>query len=447
MPQTKFLPRFPFVLLFVAAIIIGTAAPALAETMKVTTETKLRALPGEASKVLAKLKPDQKVEVLESQGRWLRVRAGKRVGWITRTTVAPLDAGPTDGSDAEWRKKNRKTRDAGAKAAAKRYVTAKSSGTVRREPNRAATKIYTLMSGDIASVEGQSEQGAWLLIENEHGQMGWIRASRVETVDDPEALLAARASATGEGSRNSRTVRKQRIIAPRVEAGLGYRGLGMDFQTNGGGVGLDEYRIEASSALTHIGAWVPLEVGGVVLEVGGRYAFSIARPGIRYQDQGDISFITHDAEAMANLGYRFMDDFLTVGASGGYHYSIFRTDQVDNAAYLPSERLTGITAGGFVELAPARGKYTLRSSVRLLLAGNRAQTPGLEDGTDSAANAWWADVDMNYALWQAFDLVAGYTFERASTVWGGPSMRRPGVTAAKRLEANHLLYLGVGRAF
>lgn len=455
MPLFRFISR-AFALAALLAV-LWAPSPASAEPMRVNTKTKLREQPGEAAKVLGTLQPDQKVEVLETKGRWLRVRAGKKVGWITRTTVEPIagaaggsdtagaGAGTGAGSDGDWSAKDKPTSDAGAKAADKRVVTASEPGPVRREPRRNAHEVYTLTPDDLATVEGESEQGAWLLIQNENGQMGWIRSSLVQTVDDPAAIRMARAR-TDESGGPVRTVRKERLIAPRVEAGLGYRGFGMDFESNGGAA-LDQYRIEASSALTRVGVWVPLEFSGVVIEAGGSYAISLARPGIRYADQEDISFLTHDAEVGANLGYRLLDGLLTVAGSGGFHYSVFRVDKLDNVAYLPSERLTGVTAGGLVELALGGGKYTVRGAFRTLIGGKRAQTAGLEDGTASTAGAWWANLDLDYALFSAFDLAAGYTFEHASTQWAGPSARRPGVTAARRKDNNHLLYVGVGRAF
>lgn len=436
-------------------LLLAFAQIASAETMRVNTTTKLRARPGEAAKVLKTLKPDTKVVVLGRQGRWLRVRIGRRTGWITQTTVEPLRGNKERESDGDWsskgkKKKKKLTKQANADSAAKRYVTVKRKPVAaRREPSKSAREVYIMERGMIATVEGRSDDKKWLLVQNEDGQFGWVKERRLKRVTDLDEVRALRSRITDEpiDTEPRRSVRKDRAIVPRVETSLGFRGLNMNFTSNGTAA-LDAYIIAGSSALTQIGAWVPLQFGNFLIEIGGSYAFSIARPGIRLPDNmGDISYLTHDGHASAQIGYRLMDGQLTVAGSGGYHLSIFRVDDIFDPVYLPSERLTGITAGGIVEYAPGAGSLTIRGGGRVLIGGVRAQTLNTADGEQSAAGAWWAHVDVDYALLKAFDLVAGYTLERATTNWVGNSQRRLGVTQASRTDTNHLLYLGLGRAF
>lgn len=447
-----------FVAIVTIVSLLAFAGEAKAEKMRINTTTKLRAQPGEAAKVLKSLNAGDVVKVLGKKGRWLRVRIGKRTGWVTQTTVEPLRGNAALDSDGAWsgqtKKRQSKEKKAGqqasAESGAKRYVTIKgASMPTRREPNKQSREVFVLGRGDIATVEGRSDNKKWLLVQNEDGQFGWVRRNKVKTVTDVAAVraLSPRDIGSVDTGRPRRSVRKSRIIVPRVETALGFRGVGMNFTSNGTAA-LDEYLIQGSSALTQISAWVPLQLAGLVVEVGGTYAFSVARPGIQLPyNMGNISYLTHDAHLSAQIGYRFMDGLVTVAGSGGYHMSVFRVDQPAPPVYLPSERLTGITAGGIIELAPLGGALTLRGGGRALIGGQRAQTAKLEDGEISTAGAWWAHVDVDYAFLQAFDLVAGYTLERATTQWAGPSVRRPGVTAATRIDTNHLLYLGVGRAF
>lgn len=444
MLSNQYVSRLALIAVTALLCLMWSDSLAHAEKMKISAKTKLRAKPGEAAKVLRTIKPGRTVRVLRRKGRWVRVRVGKRVGWVTRTTLEPMKGKKARDSDGKWSEKTKKDEQATA-----RFVTIRRKpSNARREPNKRATIVFRMEEGDLAQSQGQSDNGKWLLVENEDGQLGWIRSSRLKTVKDRAAVRARRRARRASGdSVLGRSVRKSRIIVPRVEAALGYRGLGMNFNSNGAAL-FDQYRIEASSALTQASIWLPFEIVGIVLEVGGSYAFGASRPGIRMPDNmGEISFLTHDAHVGANLGYRFLDGLLTVAGSGGYHYSIFRLDQIDNPAYLPSERLTGVTVGGLVELSPGAGQYAIRGGFRTMLAGTRAQTTGLEDGDISVANAWWAYLDLDYAVWSAFDLVAGYTFERASTSWAGASKRLTGVTAANRTDNNHLLYFGLGRAF
>lgn len=453
MSLNPFLSRCASIAFVAFLSLVWTTESAFAEKMRTNTETQLRKRPGEAARVITTLKPGKTVRVLKRKGRWIRVRVGKRTGWVTRTTLEPLDGMKTDGTDGKWSKTRKSTKVVGASPTETRYVTIKKHASdVYREPDKNASVVYTLEQGMIATVTGDTGKRkpgkkTWLLIENQDGQLGWIRASRVKTVTDRDAVLALRPRTETLAQTDTRSVRKSRIIVPRVEASFGYRGLAMNFNSNGGNQ-FDQYRIEAPSALTQAGIWIPFEIAGFLIEAGGSYAFSVGRPGIRLPDNmGDISFLTHDAHVGAHIGYRFMDGLLTVAGTGGFHFSVFRPDDIDNAAFIPSERLTGITAGGIVELAPGQGKYVIRSGFRVLIGGERAQTEGLEDGQISTANAMWASIDIDYAIWAAFDLVAGYTYERATTEWLGDSARRPGVTFAERTDNNHLLYMGLGRAF
>ena len=456
MSCTQFLKRSAMTTIMVISL-LAFAQVASAETMRVNTTTKLRAQPGEAAKVLKTLKPNQKVVVLRKKGRWLRVRIGKRTGWVTQTTVEPLKGNQARDSDGKWSDKNKKnkkkSRQASASSEAKRYVAIKrKTASARREPQKSSREVFLMQRGDIASVEGRSDDRKWLLVQNEDGQLGWVRKRRVETVTDLDEVRSRRPPGSTDPTDPVdvgpvRSVRKNRLVVPRLEASLGFRGLSMNFTSNGTAL-LDQYVIQASSALTQVGVSIPFTFGDFLLELGGAYAFSISRPGIRLPDNmGEISYLTHDAQLGAQLGYRFMEGQLTVAGSGGYHYSVFRPDQVGPPVYLPSEQLVGITAGGIVEYAPGAANLTIRGGFHTLIGGVRSQTLGLEDGEISVAGAWWGHVDVDYALLKTFDLVAGYTLERASTQWVGTSKRRPGVTEATRIDTNHLLYFGLGRAF
>jgi uncharacterized protein YgiM (DUF1202 family) len=52
-----------------------------------TRELHLRARPGETAAVVARADRGEQLTVIDEWGRWLRVRHGRRVGWVTRTQV------------------------------------------------------------------------------------------------------------------------------------------------------------------------------------------------------------------------------------------------------------------------------------------------------------------------------------------------------------------------
>jgi len=231
----------------------------------------------------------------------------------------------------------------------------------------------------------------------------------------------------------------------RVELGLGYRSLGMDFSSNAAG-GLTNYLLDADAIAATLAGDVVLRRARTLFAIDGRAAFSDATPGVDYPGptgpSGKIPFRTIEVDAGARAGIR-MQDAIDIALRAGLHYDAFLANDVDNAGMLPRERLLGVTAGAHIDAAPRHSRFSVAARFDVLALGSRAQTPGLEDGTSSSAHAVWGGATFSFALDARFALGVGYDFERAWTRWSGASQREPGVTAAQRNDSAQLVHLGV----
>ncbi len=71
-----------------AAVLMLFAAQAMAETGYVQSRTaKLLASPAARAEVVTELVKGDAVEVVETQGRWLKVSSGDKTGWISKLLV------------------------------------------------------------------------------------------------------------------------------------------------------------------------------------------------------------------------------------------------------------------------------------------------------------------------------------------------------------------------
>lgn len=452
--------------LILSMVVLAAAflAPAHAEVLRTRRDTTLRARPGESARAVARLEADQEVEVLKRTGRWLRVKSGERVGWLTRTHVhtpeqqAPQPARPT--RVEKWRGAQPAFDTSRQRKNIKRVRVTKGTQDTFRSPSGTARVAYRARATDVLTVIGHDQEDSWLLVENEHGQVGWIPAVITTRVAGrANGFSASRAgapvmrgvAATALADLGEDVDTPVELVSRHARAAVGYRIMSARFTSNGSGT-LANYHISAQAMTASLGGSVPLTSSSsrFLVAVDGEYRMSYASPGIHYQDSpgqvDTIGFSMHEARAGGQLGVRVTDSAFVAGRAG-YHYGAFLVDAVDNAGGLSSESLSGLTVGARAHLTPGHSSYAIRAGVDALASARRAQTAGLEDGAGSVATAWWGHVDLDYALTAALVLNARYAYERASTEWTGQSVRQPDVTEAARVDQSHLVYLGLGTSF
>ena len=79
-------------LALVPALLALTVSAAAAEKVRTTGSTKVYKRTGEQSAVVTRVEKDTTLQVLATQGRWLKVRVNGRTGWVTRASVISLNA-------------------------------------------------------------------------------------------------------------------------------------------------------------------------------------------------------------------------------------------------------------------------------------------------------------------------------------------------------------------
>lgn len=442
-----------------------TSTP-LAGAWKTTVEVTLRKKPGERQAVVAKLPAGTAVEIVREEGRWLLVRAGASVGYLTRTTVAdttppptppveppsrPTDPVPTPEPTAT-RRWSSERRDETHHGASGLFVGVTADAPLLAEARDGAEPLGKAARGDRLAVLDATQPG-WIQVRTPDGKHAWV--SRI-AVDDGTARVALAETAAPQLSTSIRTTtapapapaaRRSRL-AIRIDAELGYRSLAMDFTSNGTS-GLANYVMsaEAAAASVEVDAVKRLSAR-LLVGADGRVHSSTSTPGsgIDYTGPsragGSIPFSTVAGGAGLRVGLRARRVF-DVALRAGFHYDAFVTRDVANAGRLPRERLMGGVAGVRVEIAPPRSRVSVGLRFDTLVLGSRAQTTNLEDGEDSTARAIWAGATLRIPVVRRLAVQSTFDFARATTRWTGMSTRTPGTTSAERVDSTQTVWLGV----
>ena len=436
---------------------VTPAVSAKPGTWKTTVEVALRKKPGEKQAVVAKLPEGTAVEVLREEGRWVQVRVGSDVGYLTRTTIVdttpaskPIEEpviDPTTQLPTPIRRWSSDRRDDSHASGLFVGVTMKT--VLRAEAREGAETFAEVARGDRLAVIDATTPG-WIQVRTVDGRSAWIAR---DAVDDGTArvVLAEVATPVTSPTAPARPIAitsKPRGIAIRIDAELGYRSLAMDFTSNGTS-GLANYVMSAEAAAAS------LEIEAVKrlsrrLFVGadGRVHTSTSTPGsgIAYGGPsrvgGSIPFSTFASDAGLRVGMRARRVF-DVALRAGFHYDAFVTREVANAGRLPREHLVGSVVGARIEIAPPRSRVNVSLRFDALVLGARAQTTNLEDGEDSTAHATWAGATLRIPLGRTLSLQSTFDFARATTAWTGMSVRTPGTTAATRVDSTQTVWLGV----
>lgn len=489
-----------------ALILVLGGSVASAEKVKTTRTTKVMKRPGEQEAVVTRVPAGRSLTVIDEQGRWLKVRANGRTGWVARSSVktasarevprntrrrpfvdgrstrrgwageAPDDRVGADAVDDDEDKPKKKKKKAKKKAKKSRDEDFEDEEDfeddededdddeeladdfedeeeeVVEEPKErvafVSVKKAKLLSkpSKKGKSRGKVKKGTRVVVLEEKG--GWM------LVDDGENSGWVKTSEVFEPG-----VRPHRVI--KLDARLGFERLAQVFRSQGNtdGSPIANYDVAAASAAIHAEAEMIQKYKANYL-IGGELRFDLGKstPGIRYSDgtnAADIPYTTYDIDVRGMFGYDFHHK---TGAAAygrvGYHYGMFQvanvSDFTKNLAHLPSETLAGPTIGIGAELPRLNEKIGAQIAADYLVMGKRAQTKGLEDGAVSTVSALWAGAIVNYQWKPAITLDAAYGYDYSKTVWTGAatgSMRAPGVNGAARKDVTHALMVGLTKVF
>jgi hypothetical protein len=350
----------------VIAALAALAVPAHADDHDVVfaiNRTQLHKRPGEAAPVVGHADQGDELEVLGDQGRWLRVRDGKQVGWVTRTEVAPS-------KPAEPRNRPERSGFSGKHVPDAVKVTIQIDRVRGFDDPRTKTRsVLDLARGDAVTVLGRGYNG-WILVEPDGGSAGWIPASAVtdagkvagdprqapseiqKVAAAPEAAAAAPVTVAAApvtvaagaarpagpaGPVEASTSRP--VLRGTLLATAGAQTFKKQQSGNADGVAI------AAGELASIAADAQLRVRGD-LWVGLGTTAELGKATLTYygpaEPSAPMSTREISVDAYAELG---LGNLPHLAVRGGVHYATFSVKSDRAEAMLIGERIAGATVG------------------------------------------------------------------------------------------------------
>jgi SH3-like domain-containing protein len=78
-------------LLLPGALLVSLSGTARADSVEAGRQAPVYASPDEESRVIARVRPGAALQILQRRDRWIKVRAGGRVGWVARASLAAVE--------------------------------------------------------------------------------------------------------------------------------------------------------------------------------------------------------------------------------------------------------------------------------------------------------------------------------------------------------------------
>ena len=486
-----FVPASRSVARAIALAVVLLAGDAAAEKVRTTAATKVFKRTGEQSAIVTRVKAGTTLQVIATQGRWLKVRVNGRTGWVTRTSVVSMDAAVLprntrrrpfvdgrsmqreDGGDApgdrvgadtvdgdgdgrevvggadddgdddrkadrdddrkadrdDDRKADRDDDDAMAPAPMLTVRIARAELYPR--PSRNARAVLTLREGDRVVLLEEHRSGAWLRVEvaDDDAVSGYIAR---DAVDQPGGAAAPAGRSITASAR------------------LGFASIGGTFHSDGAMLAAGpppDYPFGSTAISLAIAGEATFPIKPRILLGGSvRYLGCLGTPGIAFSGES-VGFTTHDVDLLAVGGYDLRDArAMTVWARAGFHFARFSVD-LANKAKLPVETAFGPMVGAAVRLRRLTPTLGAEASIDLMPTASRNQTKNQGDGQLAATRSLWVQLGGAYAWRRHWRLEAGYQLGYSSSRWAGPSDRHMMATGATRTDLAHVLNLGASRPF
>lgn len=427
----------------VLACLLALVAPALAnehELVFANAKTQLHVRPGEATPIVGHAEEGEQLEVLGDQGRWLRVRAGKQVGWLTRTEVSPT-------KPAEPRTRVQKSGFSGKPVSDALKVTI-AVDRVRGfdDPRTKANNVLDLERGEVVTVIGRGHEG-WVLVEHDSGKVGWIPAS---VISDAGRFANGPREAPAEiempgdpppAATTSRTA-EPRPAQRRLSAGVMAAAGAQTFKMEQSGEG--DASATASGPLATIAARGQFRVRGAIW-AGVTTAAELGTGDLIYTAGTETSqpMATRKlaVDAYAELGWggrRY------IALRGGVHYATLSIDSEREEPMLVGERIAGAVVGLGGAL-PIYRRLMFSAAVDVMPAGAQ-QMSRLPAGTlyASTVREAWARAALSMPLPASLMAAVSYRFGALSAdLTDGAAMPK----TASRTDQSHVVTAGVGMSW
>ena len=343
----------------------GELPVANAESVRTTRKTKVMARPGETGRVLTRVDSGTRLTVLARKGRWIKVRANGRTGWITRTSAAATrsarknvrrtrrrpfvegrstrrgfsGSGPADrvGADATDDEEEIIEDEVEEERARPKRRAKKSSKRSRRTASRDEDMDDMDDMGDMdEDFEDEEEAPApspkmvqvsveeTELLTKPSGKaknVAWVeKGQKLVVLESDGEWMLVESPDGDEGWIRSDDVKSAGYTYPKMlkrgGASLGYTSMGSLFASDGQG-DLANYKITTAAASLAVGGDVLYRYSDkYILGVDARYIGTRASPGIRYVDAdgnaADIGFLQHEIMVKGLAGYNMRNASGTV---------------------------------------------------------------------------------------------------------------------------------------
>jgi Bacterial SH3 domain len=160
--------------------------PSLGEATVNVRNASLRSRDSSTSRTLRVLEPGMKVEILEQQGSWYRVRLGEMEGWMSVSTLLTdaMRDHIQEGVNAAVGQVPQNTGTL-ARDANLRVDPGRNTAVLRLVPERSAVEILDRRT--IPKEGGPGRADAWLKVRTSPTEIGWLLATFVE-FDVPEGI-------------------------------------------------------------------------------------------------------------------------------------------------------------------------------------------------------------------------------------------------------------------
>jgi hypothetical protein len=285
------------------ATVTGTAHADGSPQVWAKRDTQLHSRPGEASSSIGKVQTGERLVVIGSQGRWLRVRHRQRTGWVTRTQVEER------GDRAERKRRNATGFSGKQREDALKVVVDIDKVRAFDDPRTKAKEVLDLKRGDQLVVLGRGHEG-WILVELEGAGVGWIPESAVTDggrfAGDPRRAPSEIAAAKAEPAKAEKPEKLEKLEKAEKTAAEPTR------------VATVEEVNEAPTPVTTKAAWTAKAspASGSKIAVGGGLGLGVASFGMRQSGEGDALGTAFGAAAAVALdGHYRITDRIWVGAA------------------------------------------------------------------------------------------------------------------------------------
>jgi uncharacterized protein YgiM (DUF1202 family) len=426
------------------------------EVVLAVQRSQLHVRPGEEAPIIGHAEEGEELEVVGDRGRWLRVRAGKRVGWLTRTEVSPL-------MPAEPRNRPERSGFSGKPVSDAVKVTI-AIDRVRGfdDPRSKSTNVLDLVRGDVVTVIGRGHDG-WLMVQHDNGGVGWIPASVVSDAGkfakDPRVAPAAAPAQAGQPAQPGQkgapaapaaaalpvaevsTTAEPPAAGPWLRGAVVATGGAQTFQMQQTGEG--DPRAIATGPVVAVAARAQMRVRGAIW-LGAAASAELGTAELTYYGaETSAPMATRElaVDAHAELGW---GDRWHVAARGGVHYATLSVDSERDESMLVGERIGGATVGLGGAL-PIGRRFAVSASVDVMPAGaqrmSRVPAGALQA---TAVRGAWARSALTIALPARLVAAISYRFG-ALTAELSDAAAMP--KTATRADQSHLVTAGVGMAW